>query len=173
MPNLKNDMSNIKLCVMYMLRALATEVTAPQLTVSLIEAVDLQYFDIQLAISELEDTGQIASVAHPYGTCYGLTEKGSSTLLLKEKTIPRSMRSACEDYAFSNRLDMMRSEQMSAYSRKNPAGGYDAVLSSFDTERVVLSVVVNVPDKTISDRMCEQWQKKSHQVYSAIFDELL
>lgn len=168
-----DSISNIKLCVLYMLKQLDTSVTKHLLSVSLMEAVNLPYFDILLAISELESQGNIASVHFAYGTCYGITPKGLETLSDVEKNIPKSIRTSCDEYVKTKRSDFMKMEQLSAYSRENESGGYDAVLSSIDKDGVVLTIVISVVDKKICETMCKNWEQRSHKVYNGIIDQLI
>lgn len=167
-----DDLTNIRLCALYMLSIAKESLTAPQLTTALIEGAKLQYFEIQLAISELEETGCIASVVHAYGLGYTITEKGKETLALMGKNIPYSLRTSCDEYVKNNRLRIMLSEQMTAFSRKNPSGGYDVILTAFDKDRITLSLTINVATSETAEVMCREWQDKSSQIYSQIYNTL-
>lgn len=173
MPYFNDEMTKIKLCVLYMMKALDATVTAPQLTTALMESAELLYFDIQLAISELEDNALIASVPCAYGTGFNLTSKGGEALEITKMTLPRSVRDNCDEYVRSNRLKILQSEQFSAHSKKNPAGGYDVILTSFDKDRMLCSVVLNVADAAMCDKMCGRWKDRSPDIYGLLFNELL
>ena len=168
-----NDMENIRLCVLYMLKVLNAKVTDTQLITAVTEATQMGYFDAQLAIAELEDKGFIASAPGVRGMIYAVTPAGDETLELMSKKMPRSLRKACEDYADKYRDKIMNLGYFSAHKNKNPAGGYDVFLTSMDNERIVLSIALNVADSEICEKMCDAWESRSGEIYDAIYGILL
>lgn len=168
-----DDIANVKLCVLYMLSKFETSATVPQITTALTEGLSLGYFDIQLAVAELEDNGFIAAVPCAYGMGYSITAKGDETLKNMGKNLPKSIRLTCDEYVHNNKLRIMQSEQYNAFTRKNPSGGYDVVLNAYDKDRLLLSVAINVADADIGKKMCNRWRDKSPEIYRIFFDVML
>lgn len=173
MPYFTSDMECIRLCVLFILEKMTVQLNSSQLITAVTEATESGYFDVQLAISELEDKGFLASVSGRQSPIYAITPKGADTLSLMAKNIPLSMRNACEKYVEENKERILNLGYFNARSCKSPNGGYDAVLSSMENDRIVLSVVINVADPEICRKMCAAWETRSGEVYDALFDILL
>ena len=167
-----NDTETVKLCVMYMLKTMNGHLTLPQLITSVTEATGMRYFDVQLAIAELEDRGMLASSPSAAGTEYSVTSSGHETLVAMVKSLPASIRSSCDRYVAENRKKIMELGFFSTNSCKNPSGGVDVTLTSIEKDRTIISLTINVTDQKTADSICSSWEKKCSDVYSSVFSIL-
>ena len=164
-----SDIENTKLLVMYMLKMLFAKVSADQLITAVTECTDIGYFDAQLAISELEKGGFLATSEGAKGMVYSLTPKGSKTLVLMAKNIPLSIRTACDNYLTENRKRILDLGYFSVYAMRNKAGTYDVVMSAFEGDRTLCSIKMDVPDKETAKKITDTWNRKSGAVYHTLY----
>lgn len=172
MPYFLNETESVKFYIMYILKLMLSRLTLPQLVTAVTEATGIGCFDIQLSLSELEHAGYIISETAPSGERYMLSPRGNRTVVLLAKSMPASSRHAIDKYVAENRERIAAMGYFSAKMRKNPAGGYDAVLSSVEDDRIMLALTINVADRTTADRICSSWENKTDKVYRALYDIL-
>ena len=169
MPYFNNDTENVKLSVMYMLLRMQTSLTESQLITAVTEAAQANYFDVQLAVTELETLGYLATSSGAKGMRFSLTPKGFSNLALMARNMPESQRRAFDIYVSENKERLLDMEFFSAFVSKNPQGGFNAHLTSLENGRVILSLMINVPDNITAERMCRAWREKNADIYTLLY----
>ena len=102
--------SENKLTILYALRGLGP-CTAMQLLQFLVEQDLMNYFTLQLSLSDLEEQGQLQPVPHPIGDLMTLTPDGQYAISVFAQRIPVSRRQLM-DAAFPAWKERFRLEQL-------------------------------------------------------------
>lgn len=161
-----------KAYILYFITRMGTELTKPQLATGFIELGYLNYFELMFELADLEKAGLVATVPCVYGEGYSITPKGSEFYNVTAEKIPLSHRNQIDDYVKANAQRILGIEQFSSSVIKDADGGYNTFLNSFDKDRILLSVAINLHDLDTAKALSENWAEKAHLVYKAIIDIL-
>ena len=159
-----------KLVILYALQLLGP-VTGMQLIQFLAEMDLMNYFTMQLSLSDMEDQGQITRHAHPLGGMLEPTQEGLFTLRSFTSRIPRSRRVRMDKEAPMWR-ERFRAEQMAPAEVLDRTGGILTLrLRLLEGASVLMDVLLagrDLPDAYIEKR----WQQAAQSVYQQVIAAL-
>lgn len=160
-----------KLILLYALRALGP-VTGMQLIQFLAELDLMNYFSMQLSLSDMEKQGQIETRAHPLGSLMDVTAEGVFTLESFTGKIPRSRRQLIDQEAPAWQ-ERFRSEQMAPTEAITGADGTPgARLKLLESDAVLMDVTLlgaDVPRTQLEQR----WQQTAPAIYQEVTRRLM
>ncbi len=160
-----------KLILLYALRALGP-VTGMQLIQFLAELDLMNYFTMQLSLSDMEKQGQIETRAHPLGSLMDITPEGAFTLESFTGRIPRSRRQLIDQEAPAWQ-ERFRSEQMAPTEAvTGPEGVPGARLKLLESGAVLMDVTLlgnDVPRTQLEQR----WRQTAPAVYQEVTRRLM
>ena len=131
------------------------------------------YFIVQKVIYNLLDTGMIESRSDHNTTIYEVTDKGSETLrVLRDKVTP-AIEADIKGFLKSNGSEIREENSLTANYDAVVGGGYSVHLKYEQSGKVIMDLVINVPQKEQADRMCNNWKEKYMDLYSSFMDDLL
>jgi len=110
-----------RLLILYAMECLGP-VTDEQLLRFMTELDLMNYFTLQLALSEMQDKGDVVKEAHPLGSLLSLSESGRFTLRGFEARIPQSRREIVSEASAVWRDTFRREQQTPAELRRLPDG---------------------------------------------------
>ncbi|NLB61142.1 MAG: DUF4364 family protein [Clostridiales bacterium] len=158
--------------ILYFITKMGTALTKPQIATAFIEMGLLGYFELMLELADLEKLGLVAAVPCVYGEGYGITPKGEEFFKMSFEQLPLSARSEIDEYIKANFQRLIGIEEFSSSILKDNDGGYTAFLNSFDKDKILLSIAINVIDVDSAQMLSKNWEAKAHLVYKAIVDIL-
>lgn len=162
-----------KLIILYVLRELGAELTREQLTTLSGERELMPYFDLQNAISELEEEGLLAAVPRVFGQAYSLTSRGRETIDMFAERLPLSLREELQEYVALSGDKVLRSAQYSSGMEKLPSGAYQITLKALEGDNEIVSLKLLLPDVEIARSACKQWKNRAGDIYRFVFASLL
>ena len=154
-----------KLIILYALNRLGP-VTSMQLLQFLVENDLMNYFTMQLNLSELQEQGQVGQHAHPLGSLLLVTEAGAYTLGLFDHRIPASRRSLIDREA-PVWHDRFRSEQQTPADSYPLAGGGTCIrLRLMEADDSLLDILLQLPDEQAFTFLHRRWRSAAQGVYT-------
>ena len=160
-----------RLVILYTLRRLGP-VTAMQLLQAMAEGDLMNYITMQLALSEMEQQGQISMRAHPLGHLIELTGEGDYILDSFVRRIPASRRSMIDACAEEWRK-RFRTEQMApAESFTLPDGRMCIHLRLLDQAATLMDLMLYLPTEQTFTLLPERWRSCVQVIYSTVLEQL-
>lgn len=156
-----------RLIILYTLRSLGP-VTAMQLLQAMAEADLMNYITMQLALSDMEEQGQLTQRAHPLGNLLEMTEEGNYILRSFEKRIPASRRSAIDERAQEWKVRFETEQMAPAESFTLPDGRTVIHLRLLDRAATLMDLMLYLQPGCSLTLLPERWRACVEMVYSTV-----
>lgn len=156
-----------RLLILYTLRQLGP-VTGMQLLQAMAEADQMNYITMQLALSDLEQQGQITMRAHPLGNLIELTDEGDYILDSFVRRIPASRRDAIDEHAKEWKSRFQTEQMAPAESFTLPDGRMCVHLRLLDEAATLMDLLLYLPAGQTMNLLAERWRACMQVVYSAV-----
>ena len=131
-----------KLLVLYMLNRSAFPLTQAQIYDFLLEKNYVNFMNLQLAITELIDTGFVTAESRLNRTYLTITSEG------------RQETSVLTDY------------------HKALSGDYEVRLSVKEKDAAIVELTMYVPNQEAAEMVCANWKKKNQSIYQYLTGQL-
>lgn len=159
--------SENKLTILYALRRLQPA-TAMQLLQFLVENDLMNYFTMQLSLSDMQEQGQLATTAHPLGDLLSLTHEGEYAIEAFAHRIPVSRRQLMDAQAPRWR-EQFRTEQLTpADSFTLRDGRFCLRLRLLEGSASLLDILITLPKDTPPTFLEKRWRSAAQAVYNAV-----
>lgn len=162
-----------KLIILEMLSKVDFELTNSQISSFILEEQYTDYFTVQETLSDMQESGLIEAKTVRNSTRYLLTDNGRQTLKYFERDISDAIRRDIEEYFRKNKLQMRNDNAVTADYFRNGAGEFTASLQVKEKETVLVKVELTVPLERQAIALCDNWKKKSQQVYGYLMEQLM
>ena len=160
-----------RLIILYTLRQLGP-VTAMQLLQAMTEADLMNYITMQLALSDMEQQGQISMRAHPLGNLIEMTGEGDYILDSFLRRIPTSRRKLLDGLAPEWRK-RFAAEQMSPAEFFTLADGRNCIhLRLLEKAATLLDLLLYLPAGQHFTLVQDRWRASVEAVYSFVLARL-
>lgn len=160
-----------RLVILYALRRLGP-VTAMQLLQAMAESDLMNYITMQLALSEMEQQGQIALRAHPLGNLIEVTGEGEFILDSFVRRIPASRRAVIDACAQEWRQRFSIEQMAPAESFTLPDGRMCVHLRLLDKAATLMDLMLYLPPDERFTLLPERWRSCVQAVYSTVLTTL-
>lgn len=159
--------SENRLTILYALRALGPA-TAMELLQFLVENDLMNYFTMQLSLSDMQEQGQLTAFPHPLGDLLSLTPAGEYTISSFAHRIPVSRRSLMDAQA-SRWREQFRAEQLApADSFTLQDGRVCLRLRLLEGSSSLLDILLTLPKGTPPTFLEKRWRSAAQVVYDAV-----
>ncbi len=159
--------SENKLTILYALRRLQPA-TAMQLLQFLVELGLMNYFTMQLSLSDMQEQGQLATHAHPLGDLFTLTPEGEYAIEAFAHRIPVSRRQLMDAQAPRWR-EQFRTEQLTpADSFTLQDGRVCLRLRLLEGSASLLDILLTLPQDAPLTFLERRWRSAAQAVYDAV-----
>ena len=166
-------LSLYKLMILYMLEKVTFPLSNNQIVDFLLNRNYTDYFHAQEAISDLVESGQIASEATKRFTLYSLTEEGLQTVSSLENMLDAGIRAEIIDYLKDNSFTLRSESGIRADYKLTASREYAVFLEIIEQGSPLLSMTINVMTKEEAEAMCRNWSDKNQELYLMIMRALL
>ena len=160
-----------RLIILYTLRQLGP-VTAMQLLQAMAESDLMNYITMQLALSEMEQQGQITMRAHPLGHLIEVTGEGDYILDSFVRRIPASRRSHIDQHAPVWRGRFLNEQMAPAESFTLPDGRVCVHLRLLDKAATLMDLLLYLPAGRHFTLLQERWRACVNEVYALVLGRL-
>ncbi len=161
-----------KIIVLKMLDKAQFALSNMQITEFFLENEYTDYFNAQMAINELADTG-LLNVKESHGnTEYELNEDGLKSLELFSDKITPEIDKDLTEYLGKNRVEMIEENSVKAFYSEVSTGGYRVVCQMKSKEKIIFECNCVVTSKEQAEAMCNNWKAKYEMLYFEFLDKL-
>jgi len=160
-----------RLVILYALRRLGP-VTSMQLLQAMAESDLMNYITMQLALSEMEQQGQITLRAHPLGNLIEVTGEGEFILDSFVRRIPASRRAVIDACAQEWRQRFSIEQMAPAESFTLPDGRMCVHLRLLDKAATLMDLMLYLPPDERFTLLPERWRSCVQAVYSTVLTTL-
>lgn len=158
---------------LYMLKQVNFPLTNSQLTDFFLKYEYSNYFSIQQALGELQDSSLIHTESTHNSTRYTITTEGESTLEFFGNHISLAIINDMDSYLKENRFRMREEVSVIADYYKSVSQDYMIHCEVKEGKSTLISLELAVPDKEQATQMCDKWREKSQEIYSFAMKSLL
>ena len=165
------DRAEIKLMVCYLLKTLNKSLTRTQISEILQRHGIANYFEINGAISDLVNQGQVTSEIEGDDELITITAKTELSVAIIERDLPRSLREKAVSAAYYI-LKRDRIKKESAVTVEPHADGYHVTFTVNDVGAELLKVTVYVADERQIEIVKRNFYENAVDVYSNLISSL-
>ena len=160
-----------RLIILYTLRSLGP-VTAMQLLQAMAEGDLMNYITMQLALSDMEQQGQITMRAHPLGNLIEITGEGEFILDSFVRRIPASRRTLIDEHTEGWRTRFQTEQMAPAESFTMPDGRTIIHLRLLDKAATLMDLMLCLPAGQTLTLLAERWRRCVQATYSTVLAQL-
>jgi len=161
-----------KLMILYMLNRVSFPLTNSQVCDFILNKEYTSFLIIQQAISELEESGLIATRAFQNRTHIFITDSGKETLDYFGNRISDAIKEDINSYLRENELELRNEVSIQTSYYKSTSGEYEAELIAREKDTELVSIRLSVPMEEMAVTICDNWQKKNQEIYRYLTENL-
>ena len=169
---MKTENITYKLIVLYLLKNSSDALSTSQISEYVLDQLDINYFELQQAITELTQTGLILLETQATKSFYTITEEGKSTLSYFEKDLPDMLKKRLLDYLREEGLDEKGHVLATSDIIRNETD-FLVHCQIQEDKNCILEIKMTVPTAETAKAICQNWAFRNQQVYNKLMEELL
>ena len=162
-----------KLILLYLLNRVEFPLTNGQICAFVAEEQYTDYFTVQETLADMVETKLLETETVRNSTYYRLTESGKETLSYFKDDISTAIRKDIEVYLKENKMKLRDENAVLADYSNLEEGGFRVTLQIKDKEAYIVDLKLVVPDERQAIKLCDNWKKKSSQIYSRLLKDLM
>ena len=162
-----------KLMILALLQRSHAPLTGPQLSDFFLEKEYTNYFTVQEALHELDESAFIKKEATHSNTHYSVTPAGAETLSFFSDKLSPGIYEDIQEYLNANQLAIQEAAAFLANYYKAPGEQYAVRCQLKERGNSRIDLTVTVPSREIAQAICENWKKQSTDVYEYLMDLLV
>lgn len=162
-----------KLIVLYMLKKVEFPLTNSQISAFILEEQYTDYFTLQETLSDMVESKLLETQIIRTSTHYSLTELGSETLEYFGHQISKAIQDDVENYLKENKIQLRNENSVIADYQNNESGEFTVRLQVKEKEEFIIDLSLTVPMEQQAIIMCDNWRKKSVEIYKYLMKELV
>ena len=143
-----------KLIILYMLQNVNFPLSNTQISDFILEKEYTNYFHLQEALSELQDTKLIEIEKVRNTSYYHMTEEEIDRYMKEHSYELRKKASVVADYY------------------KTAGDDYEVRCQARERKTTIFEIVVTVPSEEAAKKICSNWENRSQKIYASIMNEL-
>ena len=161
-----------KLLVLYMLDRVSFPLTQAQIYDFLLGKNYVNYMNLQLAITELIDTGFVTAESKLNRTYLTITAEGQETLSFFKNRIDTSLKKEIDAFLSTNQFRLRNETSVLADYNKVLSGDYEVHLTAKEKDVTVVELTLSVPNRDTAETVCNNWKKKNQDIYQYLAGQL-
>lgn len=162
-----------KIMVLFMLKKGSLSLTNSQISEFFIDKGYTDFFTLQEVINSLLETEMITSETVHNSTRYNLTPIGEETLKYLKDKLSDGIIQDITDYFNAKKIDLINELSVVADYDRIPNGEYAAHFRVFEQDAPMIDMTLTVVTAALAERMCDNWQKNSTEIYGYLMEQLL
>lgn len=170
---IESTYSLYKLIILYMLKKVRFPLTNAQISDFILGQEYTSYFHLQEVLSEMTESHLIETESSRNATYYRMTDSGRQTLDFFEKEISPDIRRDIDSYLAEHAYEMRNESSIAADYYRTPGQEYAAHCSVKEGKTTLIDLTVTVPTEGAAQTLCDNWKKKSQEVYAAVMKLLM
>ena len=160
-----------KLIILYMLQNVNFPLSNTQISDFILEKEYTNYFHLQEALSELQDTKLIEIEKVRNTSYYHMTERAARRFLLRNEISPE-IREEIDRYMKEHSYELRKKASVVADYYKTAGDDYEVRCQARERKTTIFEIVVTVPSEEAAKKICSNWENRSQKIYASIMNEL-
>lgn len=161
-----------KLIILYILDKVDFPLTNVQLTNFILEKEYTNYFNIQQVLSELLEDKFISCNVIRNSSYYEITSMGGETLSFFNDTISSAIKDDIDNFLKENKYSLREENSTQAEYFEARKNEYITCLKVLERDSTIIEIKLSVPSEAEAGLICDNWKKRSSEVYARIFSTL-
>lgn len=170
---LSEPMTLYKLMILYMLKQVNFPLTNAQLTEFFLQHEYVNYFTLQQALNELQESGLIRAESTHNSTRYEITREGEDTIDFFGKNISPAIVDDISQYLKENRFRLRNEVGNVADYYKSTNQDYIVHCEVREGKSTLIELNLSVPDRDQAELMCSHWKEHSQEIYLFAMKKLM
>ena len=162
-----------KLAILHTLCNIHESATLSQLCDVLLEKLFTNYFHLQQALAELEETGFVIREKQNNLTLFKVSAQGRDAYVYLEKDLSADIRHQILDRLHQLELDKPLSIRAVADYETTITGGTQVHCILLEGMTRIIDMHLSVPGQEAAQAVAMQWPHKARQIYEKLMEELL
>ena len=162
-----------KLILLYLLNRVEIPLTNGQICAFVAEEQYTDYFTVQETLADMVETKLLEPEIVRNSTFYHLTESGKETLSYFKDEISTAIRKDIEAYLKENKMKLRNENAVLADYNNLEEGGFLVKLQIKEKESFIVDMSLIVQEERQAIMMCDNWKKKSSEIYRQLMKELM
>ncbi len=162
-----------KLILLYLLNRVEIPLTNGQICAFVAEEQYTDYFTVQETLADMVETKLLEPEIVRNSTFYHLTESGKETLSYFKDEISTAIRKDIEAYLKENKMKLRNENAVLADYNNLEEGGFLVKLQIKEKESFIVDMSLIVQEERRAIMMCDNWKKKSSEIYRQLMKELM
>ena len=162
-----------KLILLYLLNRVEIPLTNGQICAFVAEEQYTDYFTVQETLADMVETKLLEPEIVRNSTFYHLTESGKETLSYFKDEISTAIRKDIEAYLKENKMKLCNENAVLADYNNLEEGGFLVKLQIKEKESFIVDMSLIVQEERRAIMMCDNWKKKSSEIYRQLMKELM
>ena len=166
-------LTTYKLMILALLENSDAPLSGPQLSDFFLEKDYTNYFTVQEALHELDESAFIKKESTHNNTRYSITPAGAETLSFFSDKLSSGIHEDIREYLSANRLSIREAASILADYYKAPGDCYAVRCQLKEKENPRIDLTITVPNREIAEAICDNWKQQSEHVYEYLMDLLV
>ena len=162
-----------KLIFLYLLDRVEFPLTNGQICAFVAEEQYTDYFTVQETLADMVESKLLETELVRNSTFYSLTDSGKETLSYFKDDISTAIQKDIENYLKKNKMKLRDENAVLADYSNLDEGGFSVKLQIKEKDNYIVDMTLVVPDERQAIMLCDNWKKKSSQVYSHLLKDLM
>lgn len=143
-----------------------------QLISFMVENDIMNYFDLQTALYELRDIGQVVRTPHLADDLYQITPAGEEALRLFIDRVPQSMLKKVDDNALAFGAFFHEQREKTARIIHDQHNEYHVSMQIMEKKMPLISIDLSLPTAELAARFRDRWVDNAQDIYDFIIRRL-
>lgn len=166
-------LTTYKLMILALLEDSEAPLSGTQLSDFFLEKDYTNYFTVQAALHELDESAFIKKESTHNNTRYSITPAGAETLSFFSDKLSEGIQSDIVDYLKKNRLSIRETASVLADYYKTSGERYAVRCQLKERESPRIDLTITVANKEIAEAICDNWKQQNEHVYEYLMDLLV
>lgn len=132
----------------------------------------MNYFDLQTALIDLRDAGQVVRTKQTADDLYAITPAGEEALRLFSSHIPDRLLDKVDEAAPRFKAEFLRQRELSSRIIHDGGNEYHVSLQINEQKMPLLSIDLSLPTAELAAAFRDRWQEHAQDIYSFIIRRL-
>ncbi len=169
---LQDPLTLYKLILLYILNHVNFPMTAAQISDYILDREYTNYLTLQQVIHELLEARLISSKTNHNRTHLSITSEGRQTLQFFQNRVSDSIKEDIDTYLRENEYELRNEVSVLGNYYKSTSGEFEAHLMAQERGITLLEITLSVPMESTAAAICDNWQKKSLDIYQYLIEQL-
>ena len=161
-----------KLIILYLLDRMGGEIAMDRLSSFLLEKGYVNFVSLLQTYAQIEESGLVRSRVSGDRCFYCITSEGRQTLEMFRTDLSAEIRKQADGFLKQEGAALRGDQSVRADIIPAEGGMYNTVLKKKKKGSPVMEIRFQVPDKSLAEEICRNWQAKNEKIYNSLIENL-